>query len=332
MVVCSPKIIIKSLLKIKLLSKKITKTLRKQKLLSHVSLSVTTKNRIKKTLPTIFYQDLTNNGKLVYGENLKEVFPKYETKEVSSIDIFRLIFNRMTELLEALVNSGIFEKKMERIDFNLIGDYAAKFIFSLIQSILIKNEEILIFNGINLKDLKFNSMRGKNYEFLKDLIGFYETYSEESRKKEISSITMIENLFVDINQQTRLTLNILSNTKDTSPIFFRQFFKENGKFGERIKLSLFVFLQYIKIYKISILLRAIIQNIKFGTDHVYPHLFKLFIEVPTVIHHRNELIENIGSSDGDRQNNSLLKKEILISDWLETFHKYYELWRIKTGI
>ena len=329
-VICSPKIILKSLLKIKPLSNKITEKLRKEKLLSHVSISVITESTLKNMLPTIFYQDFSNNGKLVYGRDLKEIFPKYKTKDIPSKDIYRLIFNRMTELLAALVNSKIFEKKVNRIDYDYILDHIGKFVFSIIQAILIKNEGILIYRGTNLKDIESNSIKYNNSKLIQELLRRYETFSEANRKKEPYTVNMIENFFVDIQRLTKLSIQTLSNSNNSSQTFIRQIFVEEERISERVKISLIIFLQYFKILKKTNLLRMIIYNIKYGPDSVYSHLYELFLQVPNVIHQHN-LIKNKDSTADERHYQSIRNNEFVVGDWLDSFDKYYELWRIRSG-
>src|SRR5919112_277967 len=101
---------IKSFTSIKRLSKKVTHELKKKRLLSHVSLSITTEKALLHASPSIFYQDLNLNGKVIFGKEIHSLLRKYETIEIPIQDVYRLIFNRMVESLEVLVISGAVEK------------------------------------------------------------------------------------------------------------------------------------------------------------------------------------------------------------------------------
>src|SRR3989442_13577244 len=65
-VVGNPRAIIKSLILIKHLANRLTSELRKQRLLSGVSLSIMTEKSLRNSTPTIFYQDLVHNVKGIF--------------------------------------------------------------------------------------------------------------------------------------------------------------------------------------------------------------------------------------------------------------------------
>src|SRR5919198_3587136 len=137
--------IIKSFILIKCLSKKVTSDLVKRGLIvSHVSFSVTTEKALLHSGPSIFYQDLSVNGKVIFGKDIRSSFRSYKINKIPIQDLYRLLFNRMVESLEALVLSGALEGKLDEYSFDLIFKSLRKMNFALIQVMLIK-EGILIF-------------------------------------------------------------------------------------------------------------------------------------------------------------------------------------------
>src|SRR5919198_6153208 len=212
--------IIKSFILIKCLSKKVTSDLVKRGLIvSHVSFSVTTEKALLDSGPSIFYQDLSLNGKVIYGKDIRSSFRGYEIKEIPTQDLYRLLFNRMIESLEALVLSGTFEGKLTEYSFfNLILKSLKKLNFALIQVILIK-EGILIFNISDIRTA--NAYQLKNQQVLDCLLNSYNELTSITKSKSQSQendfyMHTIEKCWYMIISQFNLTMKFLYRTDDSS--------------------------------------------------------------------------------------------------------------------
>ena len=90
-VVVNRKSIIRSLILIKSLANKLTMELRKKRLLSGVSLSITAENSLYNSGPTIFYQDLKLNGKTIFGKNLCSTLASYDAIKIPEYHIFSYV-------------------------------------------------------------------------------------------------------------------------------------------------------------------------------------------------------------------------------------------------
>jgi len=328
LIVVSPKSLLKSLLIVKCLSKDITLQLQNKKSLSYVSLSISSEDSLKKSKPTIFYQDLYLNGKLIYGKNIKQKLVEYNIQEIPIIDFYRLIFNRMVEFLSAFVSNENTDESEIKNGLGNVEEQLGKLIFALIQALFFKEQGVILFNGFDLPPIKKDYRNTKQSSLLKELIEKYndftiskfnETYIEKINKKN----------WDEIIKQVQLTLESLSSTKDSSPKSIKRLFKQKMSGICRLRSSSIFFLQSVKIYKISELLRAIYYNIRFGQDHVYIPLYTLFLSIPTILNNESAFLEN--KSLSNKQNQSSLSNEKIAKDWLKSFFKFYVMWKIYGG-
>ncbi len=328
LIIVYPKSLLKSLLLVKHIAKDVTLQLNNEKLLSHVSLSVTSENSLKNSKPSIFYQDLCLNGKLVYGKNLKPSLVKYTVNDIPLVDFYRLVFNRMVEFLSVFVSSGYVGRTGLKNDFDLVRDQLGKLIFALIQALLFKEMGILILRGFNLDEIDFDKIPSKQSTILEDLIKNYETYTS-SRQSEINQVEINEKSWNDIIRQVRLTLELLSTSEDSSPNLVKKLFEHKESGIPRLRSSLIIFLQYVKICKTSEILRTILYNLKFGQDYVYIPLYTLFLLIPSLLNSEWEFDKINNYSNPSNQ--SRLYYEQFTKRWIDSFYKFYGIWKINVG-
>jgi predicted nucleotidyltransferase len=325
---------IKSFISIKRLSKKVTNELKKKRLLSHVSLSITTEKALLHASPSIFYQDLNLNGKVIFGKEIHSQLRKYETNEIPIQDVYRLIFNRMVESLEALVISGAIEKKITSDGFDLLLKRIAKLNFALIQAILIK-QGVLIFNAFDLtKILTENpSKLETNSQAFKSLLKSHEDLNRTIKMQENYSIALIEECWFRIISQFNLILTKLSGINDDALpnlVSKKKFLFEDEPSSQKVKSFVAIFLQYFEIRKVADFLRFIIFTIRFGSDYVYFPLYELFLSSVIILKFEDEgnteYYQRLFNSSEAKSSKVYSKKK-----WLELFNQYLKIWIFKTG-
>jgi hypothetical protein len=323
-VVVKPIAIIKSFISIKRLSKNITSDLNKRKLtLSHVSFSVTTEKALLGSGPSIFYQDLNLNGKVILGKDMHILFRSYQTNEIPIQDLYRLVFNRMVESLEALTLIEITDKKLTKENQCLFLKSIQKLNFALIQVILIR-QGILIFNisesrNINLCELK-------NWQAVEYLIKSYEELVSISKSQEECSTDILEGFWLRIIDQFNLTVRLLSGINNSiSSTFIKKESFEQESFTHKLKVSLIIFLQYFEIYKAREVIGPIIYIMRFGSDYVYFVLYDLFLSSAI-------LMKSVAKDIKPRQQQSKRHEDYYTEEkWLKLYKKYLKIWKLKTG-
>lgn len=328
-VVVNRRFIIKSLILIKKISTKLTSKLRNRGLLSHVSLVATTEAALRNSGPSIFYQDLHLNGKIIYGKNIIKTLFDFEPKQIPSYDVNRLLFNRMVELLEIFAANILNEEKNTRRGYELTLNFIEKLTFALIQSLLIK-ENILIFRGYNLDELPFEYGQLKNKELLSSLVESYNELKNAIQDQENISISIIRKHVDVIIEQFRLTLDEITNIEDFSPDDVKKLFNVNENLGKKLRLSIILLLQYVNLLSISDLLYAIAYIIRHGSDHVYIHLYRLFLSSESLLKFMD--VEEI-SKDSIKGSSFVSTSNINnYKLWQKLFHRYFKIWKIKTGM
>jgi hypothetical protein len=336
--------IIKSFIVVKCLSKKITSDLVKRRLiLSHVSFSVTTEKALLRSGPSIFYQDLNLNGKVIFGKDIRSSFRSYDTKEIPTQDLYRLLFNRMIESVETLILSGAFEGKLSDYSLDLIFESLNKLNFALIQVILIK-EGILIFHISEIKTA--HTYQLKNQQVLDHLLKSYDELIATSKLQETDySMHTIERYWSRIINQFNLTIKLLygidynPSSPNISTNSIEKMLFEHEHLGYRLKTSLIIFLQYFEIRKVTELIGAIIFVLRFGSDHVYFVLYDLFLSSQSMLkaadkedkktkyqQQKQQQQEQYDSFNKTKSYQTYTKKT-----WLKLYIKYFRVWKFKTG-
>jgi hypothetical protein len=339
--------IIKSFILIKCLSKKVTSDLVKRGLIvSHVSFSVTTEKALLHSGPSIFYQDLSVNGKVIFGKDIRSSFRSYKINKIPIQDLYRLLFNRMVESLEALVLSGALEGKLDEYSFDLIFKSLRKMNFALIQVMLIK-EGILIFNISEIETAYAYQL--KNQQVLDHLLKSHnELVATSKSSKNEYSILIIERYWSRIIDHFNLTMKLLYRIDDssTSPLssnissnLIEKILFEHERLGDRLKTSLMIFLQYFKISNAREVVEAIIFVLRFGSDHIYFVLYDVFLSSQSILKEEVDKEDKTNYQKKQQQqqydstNNNNPKSHIIYTkkNWLKLYIKYLYIWKFKTG-
>ncbi len=72
----------------------------------YLDLKCLTLDELKKLVPMIRYYELRNSSNVFYGEDVRNLIPDYKTEEIPLGDGFRVLFNRMTHLVEYFSTEG----------------------------------------------------------------------------------------------------------------------------------------------------------------------------------------------------------------------------------
>ncbi|OLC36038.1 MAG: hypothetical protein AUH84_02195 [Thaumarchaeota archaeon 13_1_40CM_4_38_7] len=326
-VVVNPRAIIKSLILIKHLANRLTSELRKQRLLSGVSLSIMTEKSLRNSTPTIFYQDLVRNGKVIFGKDLCKMLTVYEVNKIPAYDVYRLVFNRMIEALEVFVSSGFIENKLTNDSFYFMFNSIEKLTFALIQAILIKNN-ILIFRGFDLNECKKENLQPNNFMILKELLASHDELRKAKESREKLSEDILKCHWNDAIRQFNSTIEALAYFDNIRPLQIKKLVFGHEKLGRKLKLSVISFLQYFGTGKTVDLFRTVVYRIRFGSDYVYIPLYYLFLSTEFL---GGGEPPNIGIYNEIKSSLRKLDKVSSVKLWTKSFNKHLIIWKFMIG-
>jgi len=322
LVVVEKNTLLKSLVAIKKLSRKLTFIIRKKSSKSYVTLSVTTRDSLINSDPSIFHQDLNLNGKIIFGKDIIKLLKNHEPNSIPNIDLYKLLFNRMAESLKLLVESKLLENEVKEFNFELFVHSLEKLSFSLIQSLLIRNN-IIIFRGSKLEIFRFYEVKQTDKPLFQSLLEFYEEI-EMLRKSNTKDSRKLEEYWLRLITLFNLSITNLSNEKNISTEFLKQILRIRS-LKDRTKTSLATFMQYYSLSNLGDLFRTLFHLMFFGDGFVYISLYKLFMETENLI----KLPKN---SQNYEKNKSLTHHPKVPDAWLKSFKKYYMMWSIQSGL
>lgn len=318
LVVVKPIAIMKSLIVIKRLSKKMTDDLRKNFLLSSVSFSVYTEKLLHRMGPSIIYQDLSLYGKVIFGKEKKGLFINYAVRDIPLDDLYRLIFNRIVELLESLVT---YENKITRDNFDHVLKGFEKLNFALIQTLFIKYGTLTFkrFSSEDIKSKTPNELR--NSELFNDLLIGYQEILQMKNVQNDDTPPITKKCLRRIIDQVNNTLRELSEIDETCKILDGMLFFKNEGLVIRFKACLIIFLNYFGILRTQDLVRSILYIMRFGPDYVYFVLYRLFLSSENLLNSPNQ----IKTMDHSKPLNTYKIA------WLKSFEKYLKIWKLRSG-
>jgi len=324
--VVNRKALLKSLILARRLSKKLTSELRKTYLLSHVSFAVTTEHSLIRSPPSIFYHDIANNGKVLFGKEICKNLIHYDIQKIPDKDIYILIFNRMVETLENFVefNYNFHEITKENVEPLLYS--IRKLTFALIQAILIK-KGILVFNRVCLDDNKIKKDILINSKVLVNLI---DSYDELTRilSQENFSLQTISKCWKRVIEQFKETVATLSHLPKVTSLSVENLFKKEN-LRIRLVLAIIRFLQNFGMSSSVSLLNKTMYVIRGGSYAVYSILFSLFLSSVFIIND-NEFRDN--KNDIKNFSKELnLDETSFKNNWKDLFHKYHKIWSFTVG-
>lgn len=307
--------LLKSLLRVKKLSRIVTDHLHDLRFLSEVSLSVVTEKAITAAKPSIFMFDLITNGKVIYKSiqnNL--VFRNFSIQDVPKSDIYRLLFNRMVEALNSFVTNCVYNKFEEQKNV-LILRPLEKLNLAIIQSI-IAQEGIMIFNPSQY----IYDQLGKNPVLEQDsrIQDISKLLNELQQKKKSNSLSRaeLEKLWINTIERFKTSLK-LYGFDETSPRGFDEILLPEGKIRRTIS-AILMLLQYRSVTPINELAKFAVFVARFGSDHIYFRMYNLYL---TSI----QFLAQSNTSNVDSSFDTVKQK------WLDSFNLGMKIWKHKTG-
>jgi len=301
----------------------LTKKFRKMQMLSHISLAVTTEKSLLHSFPSIFNFDLIKNGKVIFGKNICKVLPNFEIEEIQNSDISKLLFNRMVESMDSVLPIIYLKNNPNQIEFTESFITIRKFIFSMIQSFLIK-ENILLFSFSELIKFKNQRMDYLTSIIPSDLLLIFDEINVILEFQKNYSNETLKNFWIKTINQFDLTFLRVFNVKKISSQSILNIMSNNDGFLQRIKISILLLLQYKSIRKNSEVFQTVIYSLSHNPYHIYPKLYKSFKSSSIIIENRinSSRFEN-SKNDGSNKN----KKSFSI----KKFQKYLKIWKMMYG-
>lgn len=309
-------VVIKSWLGLKRLCKNISDELRKKWLLSDVTLSITTEDRLLHApsgADLKFLHHLKLNGKVIFGSELVELMPNYEYNQIPVSLLQKMIFGQMTKLVKNLSASGIIEGKKTTDGYNSVLKSVRKLILFMIRAIIIKDEIPL--NPWKLTDIRTNSRlyQIKNSAIFDDLLKSYDDI-KLSNSIEDCSIAELETHLRKVIGQFNLTIAILTGINYpfvTLPKKFigRDCFIQQLQHG--IQYGIYILIANIQSGWSVGLFKFIIFTL-FCPEKIQLRFYDLFISSVNLINPKNQ-----HSSAVNQQRQT----------WLKNFDKCLQPWR-----
>lgn len=266
--------VLKSLHKGKIISEFLTRELNKKGHRSHVSSAITTERSFLQMKPSIFYHDLKRNGKIIYGKKIIEKLPTYAIKQIPNVDVNKLLLNRMVETLETLISQINSEKNSGKITFYFLLKSFQKLIFTMIQSLLIKHD-ILLFHYKELIELQQDHEVHK-LKIPKELLSSLRNVTSLIENQNEIAKGDLELLWLKTIENFDFTLKTLWQVPKISQKIINEQFSKNEHFFQRFKISILIFLKYLKKQEVIEVFKTISYVLVYGQFRVYSELYSLF--------------------------------------------------------
>ncbi|MGI0012674.1 MAG: hypothetical protein ACREBU_04410 [Nitrososphaera sp.] len=314
--------ILRSLRLIKRISQDLTAYLRKKWILSHVSMSVVTERSITRAQPSIFFHDLSTNGKVLYGKQINGWLTPYAINQIPINDICRLLLNRMTEAIESMIQV----KTVEPTDsgWNRVLRTVGKLVFAMIQALLIR-EGRLVFNGVGVVELQgeIDKVQSRTRNELPDLLELYWKLNDQNSS--MLGVQDIEKVWSVVGMKLEDILRELSG-KDSANIMLGECFDIDKFPLRRTKLALVVLIQYFGIMSIKDLVSAIYYILKNGPDRIYLDLYELSSMKPSLL--LSSTSEDYFQLRQVPENNDFRE----LRRWRESFQYCLRVWKVVNGV
>ena len=209
-------VVLKTWLRLSRLSNTISDILRKDWLLSHVSISVTTEDRLLHSNHDAFHLHLKLNGKVIYGKELIALMPNYGYKEYRLIPISQLkwtIFAETAKVVKNIVSSGIIDGNVSVYGYNSVLKSIRRLTLFMIRDIIIKDSIPL--NPYNLAEIRTKRMlyEIKNAELFDDLLKSHDDIKLKDTIEDCS-LDEIEKCLTRVIKQVNSTIEIVTGTKN----------------------------------------------------------------------------------------------------------------------
>jgi predicted nucleotidyltransferase len=303
-------IVINSWIKLKHLCYTISEKLRKNWLLSGVTVSVTTEDRLLKLGASTFTLHLKQDAKVIFGKELIGLMPSYEYRDISVATLCRMLLGYMISLVRKIALSGIIEENITTDAYNSILKSIRKLTLFMIRAIIMKDGIPL--NPWNLTEIKSKKSlyHIKNSLIFEDLLSSYDDIKLSDSKKDCSMIE-IKRCLVRVISQFNSTIAILTELDDPFVTLPKKLIIGHSPFTQRVEHGIYIFLTNVRTRWTRGLFKFIIFTI-FRPEDISLGFYDLFISSPNLIKSSPE--EN---ATVDQQRKS----------WLKLYNKSLKRWK-----
>ena len=277
-------VVINSWIKLKHLCHTISEKLRKNWLLSYVTVSVTTEDRLleaNQEMNLLFLHHLKHNAKVIFGKELIGLMPSYEYRDIALRDLSSMIFGHMTKLVRKIALSGIIEENITTDAYNSILKSIRKLTLFMIRAIIMKDGIPL--NPWNLTEIKSKKSlyHIKNSLIFEDLLRSYDDIKLSDSKKDCSMIE-IKRCLVRVISQFNSTIAILTELDDPFVTLPKKLIIGHSPFTQRVEHGIYIFLTNVRTRWTRGLFKFIIFTI-FRPEDISLGFYDLFISSPNLI-------------------------------------------------
>jgi predicted nucleotidyltransferase len=306
-------VVAKSWLGLKRLCENMSDELRKNWLLSHVTLFITTESRLLHGDPNAFDLHLKLNGKVIFGKELISLMPNYGYEEYKNIPvpcIRNMILGWIMGLVRVLASSGIIEDKITVDSYNSVLKSIRKLTLFMVRAIIIKDS--IPINPYDLSEIKTKRKLyvTKNSAMLDDLFDSYDNI-KLSDSKDGCSMAKIEKCLVRVIKQFNSIIVILTGIENPFVNLSKKMVFGEDPFFQRLEYCTYLLLTNIRTGWSIGLFKFIMFTI-FRPQNITLGFYDLFMSSPDLIKSLRE-----GSNGNNQQRQS----------WLRLYNKTMHYWK-----
>lgn len=303
---------IKSWLGLKRLCNNISNELRKKWLLSFVTLTITTENRLLHAPANVFYLAVKLTGQVIFGKDVIEMMPRYENKDIPVADLFNMIFAHLIHLVRAMALSGILEGKETTHGCNSILKSIRKLTLFMLRAMIVKAGVPL--NAFNLNEVRSEKdLQIKNSIFA-ELLRSYDdiklNYCSEDRL-----MVDVEKCLLRVMEQFNLTISALAGIDYPFATLPKKLVFHHGRFLRRLEYGTYLLLSNSHDGWNKGLFKFIFVTLIHPED-ISLRFYNLFVSSAHLINSKN-----VGSDMENQQRQT----------WLRLYEKSLQPWKYDVG-
>ena len=306
-------ILVKSLIHLKRLGRIISDILKKNWLLSHVSLSFTTEDRLLHTKHNSFHLHLKHNGKVIFGKELIKMMYNYGYDEYKKIPLSHLnrdVFGFMMLLVKSIALSGIVDGNINSDGYKSILKSIRKLTLFMIRALIIKDS--IPISPYNLTEIRMKRrlFETNNTPLFNDLLDSYNDL-ELSESKENYSISDLQKNMVRVISQFNSIVAILTDTMNPISDLSKRLIFGHFPVARRLEYIIFLFLTNVTTTRTLGIFKYMLI-ILLNPDQIYTSYYDLFITSPSLM---KSYSESYDDSYQERQS------------WLKLYDKTVKPWK-----
>lgn len=234
---------IKTWLGLKRLCNKISNELRKNWLLSLVTITITTENRLLNAPPNVFYLAVKLTGQVIFGKELIELMPSYENEDIPAADLFNMIFAHMIHLVRAVALSGILQGKETTHGCNSVLKSIRKLTLFMVRAMIIKYG--MPINAFNLNEIKSKKDLQIKIAVINELLRSYDDI-KLSDCREDRMVVEVEKCLVRVIEQFNLTISVLAEINYPFTTLPKKLIFDHDRFLKRMEYGMYLFLTNVR--------------------------------------------------------------------------------------